>query len=220
MSSPRHKLIEYSLGEELFSSITHGLGSIFGVLALIYMVIISSLYGNALAIVCSAIYGSTIIILYTMSTLYHALTNKKAKIVFRVFDHSTIFLLIAGTYTPYSLISLGGILGWVIFGVVWTVAILGIVFNSISIEKFKVFSMIGYIASGWCIIVAILPMYRSLGLAGFLYLITGGIMYTVGILFYKQTHIKYMHSIWHIFVLLGSVLHFISIALYVLPKTF
>lgn len=215
----RHKLISYTTGEEIFSAITHGIGALFGVFATVYMVVFSAFQGGALAVVCSAVYGATLIILYTMSTLYHAITNKTAKKVFRVLDHTTIFLLIAGTYTPLSLLALGGAVGWSLFGVEWAVAIIGIVFNAISIEKFKVFSMIGYIISGWAILVAALPLYYNVALAGIFYLVGGGLFYTGGLIFYRLKQLKYMHSIWHLFVLVGSILHFICVAMYVLPAT-
>ncbi len=216
----RHKLISYTTGEEIFSAITHGLGAVFGVVATVYMILLSAFGGSAMAVVCSAIYGGTLIILYTMSTLYHAITNKTAKLVFRVMDHTTIFLLIAGTYTPISLIALGGALGWTVFGLEWGIAILGIVLNSISIEKFKVFSMIGYIISGWAIVVAAVPLFQSVPLQAVIYLLGGGIFYTGGLIFYRMKHMRYMHSVWHIFVLAGSILQFIAIAAYMLPNSF
>ena len=129
--SKRHKLIEYTLGEEIFSAISHGVGALFGVYATVYMVVVSALHHSPWAVVCGAIYGATLIILFSMSTLYHAIAHKTAKLVFRILDHSTIFLLIAGTYTPIALITLKGALGWVIFGVEWGVAILGIVLNAV-----------------------------------------------------------------------------------------
>ena len=218
--SVRNKLIHYSLGEEIFSSVTHGLGALFGVYAVVYMTVISALGHSPLAVVSGAIYGATLIILFTMSTLYHAISNKKAKLVFRVLDHTTIFLLIAGTYTPMALITLKGALGWVIFGVQWGIAALGITLNAISIEKFKTFSMIGYIACGWMIVIAAVPLYRAMDIRGIWWLLAGGLLYTVGIIFYKLKKIKYMHSVWHIFVLLGAMAQFVCVAYYVLPTTF
>lgn len=216
----RNKLIHYTLGEEIFSAVTHGLGALFGVAALVYMVVMSALGHAPLSVVSGAIYGATLIILFTMSTLYHAISNQTAKFVFRVLDHTTIFLLIAGTYTPIALVSLHGALGWTIFGVQWGVAALGITLNAISIEKFKVFSMIGYIVSGWMILVAALPMYRAMDIRGIWWLFLGGVLYTVGIIFYALKKIKYMHSVWHIFVLFGAVAHFFCVAFYVLPTIY
>ncbi len=216
----KHKLISYTLGEEIFSSVTHGLGALFGVFVTVFTVVRSALGGSALAVVCSAIYGASLIILFSMSTLYHAISHRGAKVVFRVLDHTTIFLLIAGTYTPYALVTLGGALGWTIFGVQWGVAILGITLNAVSIEKFKVFSMIGYVVCGWMIIIAALPMWRAMAHAGFWWLLGGGVLYTVGIIFYKLKKIRYMHAVWHIFVLLGAAAHFVSIAFYALPVVY
>ncbi len=217
--SKRHKIIEYSLGEEIFSAISHGVGALFGIFATVYMVVVSALAGSVWAVVCGAIYGGTLIILFSMSTLYHAIANRKAKLVFRVLDHSTIFLLIAGTYTPISLIALKGALGWVIFGIEWGVAILGIVFNSISIEKFKVFSMIGYVVCGWMIVIAAVPLIQSVSFAGLMYLLDGGLFYTLGLVFYK-IKVRYMHSIWHLFVLVGALLQYIAVAYQVLPLSY
>ena len=218
--SKRHKLIEYTLGEELFSAISHGAGALFGIYATVYMVVVSALYGNAWSVVSGAIYGATLIILFSMSTLYHAIAHKTAKLVFRILDHSTIFLLIAGTYTPIALITLKGALGWVIFGVEWGVAILGIVLNAISIEKFKVFSMIGYIVCGWMVVIAAVPLVNSMAFSGIMYLLGGGLFYTIGLVFYKLKDVRYMHSIWHLFVLIGAILQYVAVAYYVLPITF
>ena len=218
--SKRHKLIEYTPGEEIFSAITHGLGALFGVYALVYMVVVSAIHGSPWAVVSSAIYGSTLIILFCMSTLYHAISNKKAKLVFRVLDHSTIFLLIAGTYTPIALITLRGAMGWVIFGVEWGVAILGIILNAISIERFKLFSMIGYVVCGWMGVIAFVPLINAMPFPGFMYVLGGGLFYTIGLIFYKLKNVRYMHSIWHLFVLIGALLQYLCVAYYVLPTTF
>lgn len=218
--SKRHKLIEYTLGEEIFSAITHGAGALFGVYATVYMVVVSAIHGSPWAVISGAVYGATLIILFSMSTLYHAISNKTAKLVFRVLDHSTIFLLIAGTYTPISLITLKGALGWVIFGVEWGVAIVGIILNAVSIEKFKVFSMIGYIVCGWMVVIAAVPLVSSMSFSGIMYMLGGGLFYTIGLVFYKLKNVRYMHSIWHLFVLMGAVLQYVSVAYYVLPTTF
>ncbi|MBQ9414327.1 MAG: hemolysin III family protein, partial [Clostridia bacterium] len=164
----------------------------------------------------SAIYGGTLILLFLMSCLYHALVGDRAKRVFRVFDHSTIFLLIAGTYTPYTLVTLGGALGWTIFGVVTGVSIVGIVLNCISIERFKKASMICYIATGWCIVIAAVPMVQTLPLPGVILLFAGGVAYTVGTLFYRKKGTAWFHMIWHLVVMLGAALQFFSIYGYVL----
>ena len=163
--------------------------------------------------VSSALYGATLIILYTMSTLYHAISNEKAKNVLRVFDHVTIYLLIAGTYTPYTLACLGGALGCTLFGIVWGAAIVGIVFSSISLSRFRKLSMICYLAMGWVVLVAIKPLWQVIGTLSMVFLVIGGVLYTGGVLFYLMKESRYMHSIWHLFVLGGSIFHYFSILL-------
>ena len=204
----------YTLGEEIFNSISHGAGAALGIAGLV-IAVIKAVSSGPLAVVCAAVYCSSIIILYLMSTLYHAI-NPKAKKVFRIFDHATIFLLIAGTYTPLTLITVGGTLGLVIFCVLWGLTVLGIVLNAISIEKFKVFSMICYIAMGWCAVIAVRPLISNMAVPGLILILLGGIFYTAGLIFYAKTKIKFMHSIWHLFVLTGSILHYFAILFYVL----
>lgn len=167
-------------------------------------------------VVASCIYGGSLVLLFTMSCLYHALTHKGAKHVMRIFDHSGIFLLIAGTYTPYTLVTLRGALGWVLFGVVWGAAALGVTLNAISIERFKKFSMICYLSAGWCVLFAIVPLIRAMDAVGFWLLLAGGLMYTVGILFYRQKTRPWFHMIWHVFVLAAAILQFASVYGYVL----
>ncbi len=207
-----------SLKEELMNSITHGLGAVLGVAGTAVAIVWAALYGDAYSVVAASVYGAMLIILYTMSTLYHAFTNETAKKVFRIFDHCSIFLLIAGTYTPFVLGPLRGAFGWTIFGIIWGMTVLGVVFNAISIEKFKVFSMICYIVMGWLIIIAFKPMMDVIGfIPGMLLLLLGGVAYTVGIIFYAMKNVPFMHGIWHLFVLLGSVLQYFAILFYALP---
>ncbi len=207
-----------SLKEELINSITHGLGAVLGVAGTVVAIVWAALYGDGYSVVAASVYGAMLIILYTMSTLYHAFTNETAKKVFRVFDHCSIFLLIAGTYTPFVLGPLRGAFGWTIFGIIWGMTVLGVVFNAISIEKFKVFSMICYIVMGWLIIIAFKPMMDVIGfIPGMLLLLLGGVAYTVGIIFYAMKNVPFMHGIWHLFVLLGSVLQYFAILFYALP---
>lgn len=217
MTSKRTFLPSYTLGEELVNSISHGIGAGLSVAALVLCIVQAAVNGNAWGVVSSCIYGSSLIILYCMSTLYHAITNKTARKVFRVFDHTSIFFLIAGTYTPITLVTLKGPLGWTMFGIVWVAAILGIVLNSVSIEKFKVFSMICYVGMGWAVMIGIKEVMMALPKTGFTFLLIGGIMYTFGLIFYALKKYKYMHGIWHVFVLAGSILHFFCIYGYVLP---
>lgn len=214
-------LPEYTKGEEVFNMVSHIVGGAMGICALALCVIFSTMKKNIYGVVGSSIYGATMIILYAMSSIYHGLSPKlMAKRVFQVIDHCSIFLLIAGTYTPIALCSLreySASLGWWIFGIVWASAILGIVLNSIDLEKHKKFSMICYLAMGWCIIVAAKATYIAMGFKGIMFLVLGGLCYTVGAILYgvgKKR--KYMHSIFHIFVVFGSVLHFFCIFFYVI----
>lgn len=204
---------KYTLGEELFNAITHGIGALLSVAGCVVLLVRCHQLGNGVAAVSSAIYGATLIILYTMSTLYHALANEKAKAVFRVFDHVTIYLLIAGTYTPYTLACLGGALGWTLFGIVWAAAIVGIIFSSISLRRFQKLSMICYIAMGWVILIAIKPLWQVIGTLPMVFLVIGGVLYTGGVLFYRMKESRYMHSIWHLFVIAGSIFQYFSILL-------
>ena len=217
MTKTRFNLPKYTLGEELFNSISHGVGACLSVAALVLCIVQAAIHGTAAGVVGASIYGSTLIILYCMSTLYHAITNKTARCVFRVFDHTSIYLLIAGTYTPITLVTLTGALGWVLFGIVWGIAVLGIVLNSISIERFKKFSMISYIVMGWCCIIGIKDIMANMDKGGFIFLAIGGILYTVGIIFYALKKLRYMHSVWHLFVLAGSIMQFFCVYWYVLP---
>ena len=214
-------LPKYTRGEEIFNMTSHIVGGVLGVVALVLCVVFAAIHGNGYGVVSGAIYGVTMIILYTMSSIYHGLNPKrKAKKVFQVLDHCSIYLLIAGSYTPFALCTLREYytaLGWTIFGVIWFVAILGIVLNSIDIKKFKVFSMICYLVMGWCIVFKINLLPELIGTAGFVLLLIGGLSYTVGAILYGlgKKH-KYMHSIFHLFILLGSLLQFITILLYVM----
>lgn len=203
-------LPEYSISEELMNSISHGIGAALAIAAIVLLIINSNF--EIKSIICVTIYSVSLFVLYIISTLYHALLPSKAKKVFRVLDHCSIFLLIAGTYTPICLLVLNSIIGWFLFFVVWIVAIVGIVFNSIDIKKFSKFSMICYIAMGWVVIFALKPLIDSITTPQLTLLVSGGIAYTVGAGLYvigkKQ---KYIHSVWHLFVLLGSILHFFMI---------
>lgn len=214
-------LPNYTKGEEIFNMTSHIVGGVLGIVATVLCVVFAAIHGNVYGIVSGAIYGVTMIILYTMSSIYHGLSPQKyAKRVFQVLDHCSIFLLIAGSYTPFALCTIreiDPITGWVIFGIIWGFAILGIVLNSIDIKKFKVFSMICYLAMGWCIILRVNILPQALGTAGFVLLVLGGVSYTVGAVLYglgKKR--KYMHSIFHLFILLGSLLQFLCILLYVM----
>lgn len=206
----------YTLGEEIANSVTHGIGALLAVAACAILIVTSAFTGDPYKIVSCSIYGASLIIMFAMSTLYHALTNEKAKFVFRIFDHTSIFILIAGTYTPIALNTLRGPLGWTIFGIEWAVTIVGIVLNSISIERFKKFSLFAYIAGGWCIVLAAVPFIKAIEPGGLWFILSGGLAYTIGIVFYKMKSLKYMHSLWHLFVLAGAILQYFCIQLYVI----
>ena len=210
----------YTKGEEIFNMTSHIVGGAFGIVALVLCVVFAAIHNNGYGVVSSSIYGVTIILLYTMSSIYHGLKpQRKAKKVFQILDHCSIFLLIAGSYTPFCLVTFreyNTALGWSIFGIIWAIAILGITLNSIDIKKFKVFSMICYLGMGWCIIFTAKLLPKLLGIPGLLLLVSGGVAYTVGAILYglgKKK--KYMHSIFHLCIFAGSLLHFLCILLYV-----
>lgn len=211
---------KYTLGEELLNAISHGVGTLLSIAGLVLCIVFSAIHNDVYAIVSSAIYGSMSIILYTCSTLYHSFKVNNAKRVFRIIDHCSIYLLIAGTYTPYALITLRSYntaLGWTIFGIIWGCATLGIVLNAIDLKKYKVFSMILYIVMGWLIIGTFKILMKGILLPGIILMLIAGILYTIGAIFYgigKKK--KYMHGIFHLFVVAASVLFFFSIFLYVI----
>lgn len=207
----------YSKGEEITNSILHGIGLGFAIAALTLLVVLASIYGGVWHIVSFAIYGATLVLLYLSSTLYHSFPHGNIKDIFQVFDHASIYLLIAGTYTPLTLIPLRGKLGWTIFGVVWGIAIVGIVFKIFFVKRFVILSTILYIVMGWMIIIAIRPLINAVNSINIIFLVLGGVFYTVGTIFYINKKIKFNHAIWHLFVLAGSVCHFFTI-LYLLPS--
>lgn len=207
------KFKRYTIGEEIFSSVTHGIGTLLAVGGTAVLIVLSAIYSDVWSVVGSAIFGASLIILYCMSTLYHSITNEKAKKFFRIMDHNTIFFLIAGTYTPITISILRGWIGWVLFGIVWGAAIIGIILNSIDLEKFRKPSVVCYIAMGWVIIFAVKPLMDAMNSTSLWLLIGGGVFYTVGVIFYAIKKVRYFHSIWHIFTLLGSVCHYFSILL-------
>ena len=210
------EMMNYSLSEELISSISHGIGTGLAIAACV-LCITKAAHDDAWAVVSSSIFGGALIILYLISTLYHALAKNKAKRVFRVIDHCSIFFLIAATYTPYLLVSLRGPFGWVLFGIIWGLAIIGIVFNAIDLDKYQKLSAIINVLMGWAIVVKLGALGEAIGTTGIVFLVTGGVVYTVGAVLYALgDKIKYMHSVWHFFVIGGSVCHFFSIYLSVL----
>ena len=210
----------YSRGEEIFNMTSHIVGGSFAVVALVLCVVFSSIYNDAYAIVGSAIYGVSMIVLYTMSGIYHGLRDGTAKKVMQVLDHCTIYFLIAGTYTPILLASIRRIspmTAWILFGVVWGLTALAATLTAIDLKKYSVFSMICYIGMGWCIIFAVDKLIKAMEPAGLWLLLAGGIAYTVGAVLYGLGKKKsYMHGIFHMFVLLGSLLQFLCIFFFVI----
>lgn len=200
--------------------VTHIVGGAFGVAYLALCVIFAALHSNVWGVVGGAIYGASVIVLFTMSSVYHGVVPQTAKKVLQVIDHCTIYFMIAGTYTPYTLCTLRKIntaLGWTVFGIVWGIAALAVTFTAIDLKKYRVFSMICYLGMGWCIIFTAVPLFRELGFWGSFFLLAGGIMYTIGAVLYGLGKKKrYIHSIFHIFVVLASLMHFFSIFFYVI----
>ena len=204
---------------ELANSITHGLGAVLSVLALVLLVVLAALHGTARHVVGAAIFGATLVLLYTMSTLYHALRNPRAKRVFKILDHSAIYLLIAGTYTPFCLATLRGGWGWSLFGVVWGLAAAGVVFKSVFIGRFEILSTAVYLAMGWMVMVAAVPLWRALPAPGMAWLMAGGACYTLGVAFYAWHRLKFHHAVWHLFVLGGSLCHVVAVLGSVIPQS-
>lgn len=214
-------LPDYTKGEEIFNMTSHIVGAALGFVAMLLCVIFAALHHNIYGVVSGAIYGVTLILLYTMSSIYHGLNPKlTAKKVMQVLDHCSIFILIAGSYTPFCLVTFreyDPTLGWALFAFIWTMAAIGIFFNSIDIERYEIFSMICYLGMGWCVIFKARLLARLLGKAGFILLLAGGIAYSVGAIFYGiGSKKRYMHSVFHLFIILGSLLHFFCILLYVM----
>ncbi|MCI9000386.1 MAG: hemolysin III family protein [Clostridia bacterium] len=212
------ELPSYTKGEEIANMVTHIIGGVIGIVAIVLCSIFAK---NAYGVISGVIFGVSMLILYTMSSIYHGLSPKvKGKKVLQILDHCTIFLLIAGSYTPFALCTLREYhtgMGWAIFGIIWAVAVLGMVLNSIDLKKYKIFSMICYLAMGWCIIVKINVLPTLLSMKGFSLLLAGGIVYTLGAICYiiGKKH-KYIHTVFHICVLIASFLHFLCILLYVI----
>jgi len=206
-----------TFGEEIANSITHGVGAALATAALVILVIFASLKGDAWRIVSFSIYGATLVILYVSSTLYHSFSNEKVKRYFRMMDLSAIFLLIAGTYTPITLLPLRNTnWGWVLFGLIWGMAVFGIILNTIFYGKYEKLSIVFYIMMGWIVVIAIKPLIANLSIGLLIWILIGGLSYTIGIIFLIWTKFPFSHTVWHLFVLGGSISHFFGILLYLL----
>lgn len=213
----RIPLPDYTIGEEVINTFSHSLGAVLGIVTMVLCIIKSAFHHSTTGVVSSVIFGVCLILLYSISSIYHGLKKNQAKRIFRILDHCSIFLLIAGTYTPFTLVTLPPKVGFTIFGIIWACAILGIVLNAIDLQRFSTFSMICYLVMGWMIILAFPVLRLNLHPNGIVLLVAGGIAYTAGtITFGLGSRIRYMHSIWHFFVLAGSILHSLAILLYAL----
>lgn len=201
----------YGRGEETANAITHGVGTLLSILGAVLLIQRGMQMNSPMAVICAALYGGSLILLYSASCLYHALTAPVAKKVFRVLDHSTIFLLILGTYIPISLVMIGGTYGWVLFGANTAIAVFGITLTAIDMERWKKLCMALYMAMGWMVVLALGAAFRSLSTQSLLLLLAGGVAYTGGIWFYRKKGRPWAHCIWHIFVLAGSFLHYLMI---------
>lgn len=210
---------QYTFGEEVFNSVTHGVGALLAIIGGSVVVTLAAVYGSHLEVAACAIYAASLFLLYTMSTLYHAFPFPRVKYVFRIFDHSSVFLLIAGTYTPFMLITLkGNVRGLIIFTIVWAAALIGITLNAFSVNKFAKLSLVLYLVMGWSVVLAIGDVVAALSFGGVVLLILGGVFYTAGVAFYAIKRVRYFHSVWHLFVLAGSIMHYLCIVIYVIPR--
>jgi hemolysin III len=207
----------FTLGEEIIHSITHGIGAGLSIVGLTLLVVLAVSYGNVYQIVSFGIYGATLIILYLASTLYHGVQHPRVKQVFKVIDHASIYLLIAGTYTPFLLVGLQGTWGWTFLVIIWGLAILGISFKVLFIHRFQKLSVLAYILMGWLSVVMLKELLVNIPLGGLILLAVGGVVYTVGVIFYTLQKVPYMHVIWHVFVLGGSICHYLAVLLYLAP---
>ncbi|OEH93136.1 PAQR family membrane homeostasis protein TrhA [Bacillus solimangrovi] len=210
----------FTKGEEIANAITHGIGTLLSIAALVLLVVFSALNGTAWHIVTFSIYGATMLILYLSSTMLHSFPKGKAKSFFEICDHASIYLFIAGTYTPITLIVIQGSLGWVLFGTVWALAIGGVVFKVFFVKKFNTISTLLYIVMGWLVVFGFNKLLTTLPPMGIVFLVIGGVLYTLGTIFYLWRAFPYHHAVWHLFVLAGSIFHFFAVLLYVLPIQF
>ena len=206
-----------SLIEEIANSITHGIGFLLSIAGLVILVVPASIHGDIRRVVCFSIYGSSLLILYAASTLYHSFTSGRIKYTLKIIDHSAIYLLIAGSYTPFTLILLRGALGWTFFATIWGLALTGIIFKMFFVNRFLVLSTATYLMMGWLALIAIYPIVQNIPSGAIGWLVTGGILYSLGVIFHFFDKMPFHHAIWHLFVLGGSICHYFAILFYVLP---
>jgi hemolysin III len=207
-----------TLGDLIANAITHGVGSLLALVGAVYLIVIAA-HGTVWQIVSCSIYAATLVLVYLCSTLYHSLARTGARKVFHVLDHAAIYLLIAGTYTPFTLVSLHGRLGWTLFGLVWSLAIAGVVFKSVAFHRFAMVSTAIYLVMGWLILFATRPLLHAISWHGMTWLAGGGIAYTAGVFFFAKDRVPSFHALWHVFVLAGSILHYFAVLYYVAPSS-
>jgi len=208
----------FSVGEEIAHAITHGIGAVASTAGLVMLIVLTVLRGgDAKTVVGVTVFGASMVILYTASTLYHAITVDKAKRIFELMDHGAIYLLIAGTFTPFGLVTLGGAWGWSMFGVIWGLAILGIIYEVVFRRPWKWLSLTFYLALGWIMVVPAKPLMAALPSGGLILIAVGGACYTVGAIFYAWRGFRYHHALWHIFVMGGTACHYVCVLKYVVP---
>lgn len=200
-----------SLGEELMNAITHGVGALLAIAGTVLLIVRSASHGSAINVVSVTLFGASMIVLYTISCLYHALRMGRGKRVFQVLDHCSIFLLIFGTYIPLCLVTVGGAFGWTLFGVMGGCAVVGVVLNAVDLGRWKRLSQALYLVMGWMGVIALPTLFRELTGLGFSFLVLGGVAYTVGVIFYRNKEKRFWHGVWHFFVLAGTVLHFFAV---------
>ena len=216
-ATPERASRVYSIGEEIANAVTHGLGVVLGIAGLTLLVVLAARYGDGRHLASSIVFGTTLVLLYTASTLYHSFPWPRVKHVFKVLDHAGIYLLIAGTYTPFTLVTLADDGGWWLFIIVWALAIAGVALEAAWTYRPKWLSVLVYLGMGWLALFAIGPLTANLSAAGIWLLVAGGLAYTVGTVFYVLKRVPYMHAVWHVFVLAGSVLHLLAVVLAVIP---
>ncbi len=207
----------YSIGEEIMNGVTHGLGAALSIAGLTILVVLAVMSGNVRQIVGFSIYGASLIILYLASTLYHSFQKPEVKRVLKIIDHAAIYLLIAGTYTPFLLVGVQGAWGWTMLVLIWGLAILGISFKTLFIDRFQKLSVLGYVLMGWLSVLIIKSLLDTIAVGGLIWLAVGGAIYTIGVIFYSLKKIPYMHGVWHLFVLGGSICHYFAVLLYLAP---
>lgn len=217
-ASPPQDRHRYTRGEEIAHSVTHGIGAALAVAGLVLLAVRAHASGDPWRMVSFAVFGATLVLLYTVSCLYHAMIPRRAKRVFRSLDHAAIYLLIAGTYTPFLLVCLRGGWGWSMFGVIWGLAIIGVVFKSMYAGRFRVVSTALYVGMGWLAVITLKPMLANVPAGALIWLLAGGLFYTGGTAFYLWKKLPYHHAVWHLFVMAGSACHWIAIYRYLGPR--